>query len=66
MKRQILTINEMAKYLKISPSSVYKLARSGEIPAFKVLNKWRFEISAIDELIRKQYLDVPQTKEETT
>lgn len=47
----ILTIEELARYLKISVASVYKLARAGEIPAFKVLNKWRFHRREIDELL---------------
>ncbi len=54
MKKQILTLNEVAEYLKISSSSVYKLARKGEIPAFKVLNKWRFDSDLIDKLIESK------------
>jgi excisionase family DNA binding protein len=48
----ILTIEEVARYLKISVTSVYKLARAGEIPAFKVLNKWRFDRREVDKLVR--------------
>ena len=54
MKKQILTLNEVAEYLKISTSSVYKLARNGKIPAFKVLNKWRFDRDLIDKLIESK------------
>ena len=54
MKKHILTLNEVAEYLKISSSSVYKLARNGEIPAFKVLNKWRFDRDSIDKLIESK------------
>ena len=58
MKKQILTLNEVAEYLKISSSSVYKLARKGEIPAFKVLNKWRFDRDSIDKLIESRNLSL--------
>ena len=38
----ILTIEEAAEYLKLGKRSIYKLAKSGEIPHKKVLNKYRF------------------------
>ena len=42
MEHEILTIEEAAEYLQLGKRSVYKLAKAGEIPAKKVLNKWRF------------------------
>lgn len=42
MENDILTIEEAAEYLKIGKRSIYKLAKAGEIPCKKVLNKWRF------------------------
>ena len=38
----ILTVDETAELLKISRSSVYKLAQEGKIPAQKVGRHWRF------------------------
>ena len=38
----ILTINDVAKFLRIPVSSVYKLAQEGKIPAQKVGKHWRF------------------------
>lgn len=38
----ILTIEEAAEYIKLGKRSIYKLAKSGEIPHKKVLNKYRF------------------------
>ena len=43
MEKEILTIEEAATYLQIGKRSIYKLAKDGEIPGKKVLNKWRFE-----------------------
>ena len=54
MRKQLLTLNEVADYLKISTSSVYKLAREGKLPAFKVLNKWRFDSELIDQLVKNE------------
>jgi excisionase family DNA binding protein len=39
---QILTIGEAAQYLRISSSSLYKLAQDGRIPCQKVGRHWRF------------------------
>jgi excisionase family DNA binding protein len=61
MKKQLLTLNEVADYLKLSTSSVYKLAREGRIPAFKVLNKWRFDSDLIDKLIKNKCVNENQS-----
>jgi excisionase family DNA binding protein len=39
---EIMTIAEVAEYLKIPTSSVYKLAQEGKIPSQKVGRHWRF------------------------
>lgn len=39
---EILTINDVAQFLRIPVSSVYKLAQEGKIPAQKVGKHWRF------------------------
>lgn len=44
----VLTIEELATYLKISKSSLYKIVREGKIPAQKVGRHWRFRKRAID------------------
>lgn len=45
---EILTIGEAAQYLRISSSSLYKLAQEGRIPCQKVGKHWRFRKEAID------------------
>ena len=47
----ILTIEELAAYLKISKSTLYKLAQEGKIPGQKVGRHWRFHRSTIDRWI---------------
>ncbi len=54
MQNQIMTIKQVAKYLKISPRTVYKLVKEGAIPSFKIMNMWRFEQSKIDQWIQKK------------
>jgi len=49
MTEEIMTIEECAKYLKTSVSTIYRLAQEGKIPATKVGNQWRFQKKKIDE-----------------
>jgi excisionase family DNA binding protein len=54
MGEQILTIKEVAAYLKVHERTVYRLASKGEIPAFKVGNTWRFRLPDIEHWISAQ------------
>lgn len=44
----VLTIGELSNYLKISRSTLYKLAQEGKLPAQKVGRHWRFRKESID------------------
>jgi excisionase family DNA binding protein len=39
---EILTVTEVARFLRVPKSTVYKLARVGELPASKIGKHWRF------------------------
>lgn len=39
---EILTLDEVAAYLKAGKKTVYRLAQQGQIPAFKLGGTWRF------------------------
>ena len=43
-----MTIDELAGYLQVSKSSLYKLAQDGRVPGQKVGRHWRFHKAAID------------------
>ena len=47
----ILTLEEVAKYLRISERTVYDCAQKGEIPAGKIRTAWRFKKSEIDKWV---------------
>ena len=42
MDGEILTVLEVARFLRVPKSTVYKLARLGELPASKIGKHWRF------------------------
>ncbi len=44
----VLTVDELAEYLKIPKSTLYKLAQEGKVPGQKVGRHWRFRKEAID------------------
>lgn len=48
---EILTIDEVAVFLKAGKRTVYRLAACGEIPAFKLGGTWRFRRSELDRWI---------------
>ena len=48
---EILTIDEVAAYLKAGKRTVYRLAASGQIPAFKLGGNWRFRRGELDQWI---------------
>ena len=48
MPGDVLTIDELAEYLRISRSTLYKLAQEGRVPCQKVGRHWRFRKQAID------------------
>ena len=44
----IMTLEEIAKYLKVTPQTIYTWAQDGKIPAAKLGKEWRFRKSVID------------------
>jgi len=50
----ILTIDELAEYLKISKSTLYKLAQEGALPGQKVGKHWRFHKDTIDDWLARR------------
>jgi excisionase family DNA binding protein len=50
----IMTIGEVADYLKVTERTIYRLAGAKQIPAFKVGGSWRFSKMDIDGWIKQQ------------
>lgn len=50
----IMTVSEVAKYLKISEVTTYKFVQEGKIPAFKLGRNWRINRIDLQEFIEKQ------------
>lgn len=54
MTDQILTLKEVAAYLKLAEKTAYKLAAEGKLPGFKVGGSWRFKTEDIEQWIQEQ------------
>lgn len=54
---EILTIKDVAEYLKVTERTIYRLAAVKKIPAFKVGGTWRFSRTDIDGWIKLQSMD---------
>ena len=54
MNTDIMTIKEVAAYLKLTEKTAYRLAAEGKIPGFKVGGSWRFKNGDIEKWIKKK------------
>lgn len=50
----ILTIKELANYLKLAEKTTYRLASDGKLPGFKVGGAWRFRKDEVNRWIAEQ------------
>jgi excisionase family DNA binding protein len=46
--RDVMTIDQLAEYLQIPKSTLYKLVQDGKVPGKKVGRQWRFHRDAVD------------------
>lgn len=51
MTDEILTLKEVAEYLKLAEKTAYRLAAEGKLPGFKVGGSWRFKRGDIERWI---------------
>ena len=50
----VMTIGDLSKYLKVSRSTLYKLAQAGKLRSQKVGRRWRFHREAVDAWLKNQ------------
>jgi excisionase family DNA binding protein len=52
--KKVMAVREVAAYLSVHPSTIYRLLKHNEIPAFHIGSDWRFDIETIDHWRRQQ------------
>jgi excisionase family DNA binding protein len=50
----IMTVREVANYLRLSEAKVYRLANQGYVPSFRLGKSWRFRRDLLDEWMIKE------------
>ena len=51
---KVLTVNELAEYLRVHRSTIYRLLKKGLLPGFKIGSDWRFNVEVIDDWRMRQ------------
>jgi excisionase family DNA binding protein len=51
---RLMTVSEISKYLRVHPTTVYRLAKAGELPGFKIGDSWRFDPERIDRWLHQR------------
>jgi len=46
---RVMTVKDVSDYLRVHTSTIYRLLKRGELPAFKMGSDWRFNIESIDQ-----------------
>jgi excisionase family DNA binding protein len=50
---RVMTVREASSYLRIHPTTIYKLLRRGELPGFRIGSDWRFNVEEIDRYLKR-------------
>ena len=51
---KVMTVREVSAYLHVHPSTIYRLLKQHQIPAFQMGSDWRFNIETIDRWCLEQ------------
>jgi len=58
MDKEVLTVKQVAEFLQMDERTIYKLAKQGDIPSFKVSNQWRFLKKDIESWVEQKKSEV--------
>ncbi|MBA7620277.1 Regulator of RpoS [subsurface metagenome] len=50
---ELITLEEVGDYLRVTKRTIYRLLKRGQIPASKVGHQWRFDKASIDEWLHR-------------
>ena len=52
--REVMNVEQAARYLGVSPDTLYKYLSEGRVPAFKLGNRWRLKKTTLDRWMERQ------------
>ena len=59
---KVLTVSELAEYFNVNSITIYRLLKTGQLPAFRVGSEWRFTADAIAQWIKEGERGMRPTK----
>ena len=59
---EIMTLEEVAAYLKVTTRTIYRMLEENQIPAFKIRSAWRFRKDEIEKLTKRNGADKRKRK----
>lgn len=54
MISELITIKDIAKYLKFNPETIRRLIKNGGLPCYKISKSYRFRIAEVNQWLKKQ------------
>jgi excisionase family DNA binding protein len=51
---RVLTVGEVAKYLRVHQTTIYRLLKTHKLPAFRVGSDWRFNLETIEKWMHQE------------
>jgi excisionase family DNA binding protein len=52
--KPLMSVREVATYLSVTPRTVYRFLKGGDLPGFRIGGQWRFKTALIEEWMRKE------------
>ncbi len=49
VRNRVMTVQEVSSYLRVHPSTIYRMIKKSQIPAFRVGSDWRFTVEEVDK-----------------
>jgi len=66
-EEKIITVGELADYLRVHRSTIYRLLKRGQLPGFRIGSDWRFNLETIDKWRMQHSVtldEIPQQQQE--
>lgn len=63
---KVITVGELAEYLRVHRSTLYRLLKKGQLPGFKIGSDWRFNVEVIDKWRMRQDATLEESSENET
>jgi excisionase family DNA binding protein len=56
--REVMSLRQASQYLGVSPDTLYRYVTDGQVPAFKLGNRWKLRKTALDRWMERKMREV--------